>query len=79
VTAVNPDIQTSKLTQIALLGANVESASAVVLTSNDVHAHNTFEHPNAVQSKPLQTSLDRGLATLTIPAAAVVSVDLKIG
>ena len=78
VTAVNPDIQAPKLTQIAVLGAIVESASAVVLASSDVHAHNTFEYPNMVQSQPLETSISSGLATMTIPPGAVMSVDLKI-
>lgn len=51
-----------------------DTAEATVLYSDDVHAHNTFEAPNAVV--PYKTTLDPRLP-VCIPRAGVVSIVLE--
>ena len=48
ITAVNPDIKTWRETEININGAKIVSANARVLTSNDIHARNSFENPNGL-------------------------------
>jgi alpha-N-arabinofuranosidase len=79
LTVVNPDLEDSKLTQIALPGASVRSASAVVLFSSDIHAHNTFEQPNVVQPQKLDVSVSTDLLTVSFPAASVARLEIALG
>lgn len=78
LTLVNPGMQQARNTQIAINGATVKSASAIVLAASDVHAHNTFDQPDAVQPAEFKTTIASGLVILEIPAAAVVSVNITI-
>ncbi len=78
VTVVNPDLAQGRLVQVAVSGANVESASATVLVSDDPHAHNTFDRPDAVGTKDLKASVASRIVTLTIPAAAVVGIEIVV-
>ena len=48
VTAVNPDHANARETEINLNGARIVSASARVLSSNDLKARNTFAEPKAL-------------------------------
>jgi alpha-N-arabinofuranosidase len=51
LTVVNPDIQNTQETEINIRNRRVAGARATVLTSTDIHAHNTFAHPDALQPK----------------------------
>jgi alpha-N-arabinofuranosidase len=79
LTVVNPDISKSQLSQIAVRGANVKAASAVFLASSDIHAHNTFEQPDAVQPGKLDVSVSSGLLDVTLPAASVTKLQITLG
>ncbi|MEQ1603275.1 MAG: alpha-L-arabinofuranosidase C-terminal domain-containing protein [Pyrinomonadaceae bacterium] len=48
LTAVNPDAKNARETEINIGGAKIVAASARVLSSNDIHARNSFESPNAL-------------------------------
>ena len=48
LTAVNPDARNQRETEIHIAGATIISASARILTSSDIHAHNSFENPNGI-------------------------------
>jgi alpha-N-arabinofuranosidase len=58
LTIVNPDTSNAQETQIAASGTRISNVRATVLTSNDIHAHNTFEQPNAL--KPSQQAVAAG-------------------
>ena len=60
-------------------GASVKSASAVVLTASDMHAHNTFEQPNVVQPQKLDVSVAADLLTVSLPAASVARLEITLG
>jgi alpha-N-arabinofuranosidase len=49
LTVVNPDLENWQETEINVRNARMAGARATVLTSSDIHARNTFEHPDAVQ------------------------------
>ena len=48
LTAVNPDAKNFRETEINLNGARIASASARILSSNDIKARNSFENPDAL-------------------------------
>jgi alpha-N-arabinofuranosidase len=48
LTVVNPDTQNAQETEINVRGSKMSGVRASVLTSSDIHAHNTFEQPHAV-------------------------------
>jgi alpha-N-arabinofuranosidase len=48
LTVVNPDTQNAQETEINVRGSKISGVRATVLTSSDIHAHNTFEQPHAV-------------------------------
>ncbi len=51
ITAVNPDSKTPRDTEININGARIASGQARVLTASDIHAHNSFAYPNALEPK----------------------------
>ena len=48
LTVVNPDIRNAQETDINVRGSKISRLRATVLTSSDIHAHNTFERPDAL-------------------------------
>ncbi len=49
LTVVNPDIKNAQETEINIRAGRVSNARATVLTSSDIHAHNTFDNPRALE------------------------------
>jgi alpha-N-arabinofuranosidase len=79
LTIVNPDLSKTVETQIALPGAAITSASGTVLAARDMHAHNTFDQPNAVTPATLAVALRGDLLNVSIPAASVTKLDVVLG
>ena len=79
LTAVNPDLSKAVETEIALRGVAIKSASGTVLTASDMHAHNTFEQPDAVKTTALAVTAKDDLVRVIIPAASVVKVEVLLG
>jgi alpha-L-arabinofuranosidase len=78
LTIVNPDFSKTMETQIALRGSTVARVSGTVLASSDMHAHNTFDQPNAVMPATLPVALGGGLLNVSIPPASVIRVDVSL-
>jgi alpha-N-arabinofuranosidase len=76
LTVVNPHADVPVHATIALRGGEAKSASASVLTHDDIHAHNTFESPSIVV--PVEESLSISGATFqhTFPAASVTAMSI---
>ena len=51
LTAVNPDARNARDTEINVRGARVGAIKARVLTDRDIHAHNSFENPHALEPR----------------------------
>ena len=51
ITAVNPDAKNARETDININGARIMSGQARVLSSNDIHAHNSFANPKGLEPR----------------------------
>ena len=51
LTAVNPDAKNAREAEVNVVGARVAAAQARVLSSTDIHAHNSFENPRALEPR----------------------------
>jgi alpha-N-arabinofuranosidase len=48
LTVVNPHATEPRETEIAVRGGSAASVEATVLANSDIHAHNTFDHPDTI-------------------------------
>jgi len=78
ITAVNPSTEATRQAQILVRGANVASATATVLTGEDIHAHNTFEQQNAVSPKELAIRKQGRAVYCNFPPACVAKLELEL-
>lgn len=79
VTLVNPDLAAPKQTQIALQGLTLKQATGTVLAAGDMHAHNTFEQPDAVHTATLAAHVNGEYVMVNLPAASVVKIKIELG
>jgi alpha-L-arabinofuranosidase len=80
LTVVNPHLTRSLSTAIAVAGASITSAKATILTEPDVHAHNDFAHPHAVEPSTAQVaSPTAGRLTHTFPPASITAFEITLG
>jgi alpha-N-arabinofuranosidase len=72
LTLTNPDISNARESEIAIRGARAQSVQARVLTAPDVHAHNSFENPRAVEPRDETVRVGPGGAlSFRFPPASV--------
>jgi alpha-N-arabinofuranosidase len=73
LTAVNPDVKSGRETEINIRGARIAACQARVLSDQDIHAHNSFENPHALEPKDAQVNLRSGGALVYRFAPASVT------
>ena len=78
LTVVNPDLERSRLAQIALRGARARRTSGTMLRSPEVHAHNTLGQPDVFQPTSLGVSISGDLVTAEFPPASVSKIDIEL-
>ncbi len=79
LTVVNPHIDRPMITQIAVRGATVASATGTVLASHDVHDHNTFAQPDLVKPGPAAMAATNGGKLMhSFPPASVTTLQLTL-
>jgi alpha-N-arabinofuranosidase len=78
LTVVNPHLTDSRETQIAVRGSNVASVSASVLAASDIHAHNTFELPEAVSLKSAQATNNGSAVSFTFSPMSVTKLQITL-
>ena len=80
LTVVNPDMHNARETQIDLGGAAVKSCRVTTLTSGDIHAHNTFEMPDALTPTSQDLPLAASGASLhyTFAPASVTALQITL-
>ena len=78
MTVVNPSTSESRLAEIAFRGATVKEAAIRWMSDPDIHAHNTFEHRDALvpQTKPLSTN--DGALVVEFPPACVAALNVQL-
>jgi alpha-N-arabinofuranosidase len=79
VTLVNADTAGPKQTHVTLRGLSLKEVKGTVLTSTDIHAHNSFENPNAVRPGDLQASITRDTVSVSLPPASVSKLRVDLG
>jgi alpha-L-arabinofuranosidase len=78
LTMVNPDLTQPKETQIDLRGGLIARANGTTLANADMHAHNTFDQPDTVNTAPLAASVSRSTMSVTIPPASVSRLQILL-
>ncbi len=79
LTVVNPHLDQAPTTEVVIHGAAIASAVGTILNETDVHAHNDFDHPNAVHPRAATTNPPAGGRLLhTFPAASVTTLRLTL-
>ncbi|MBQ7187543.1 MAG: alpha-N-arabinofuranosidase [Ruminococcus sp.] len=76
LTAANCSLKDEAKITCDVCNFEASSVSARVLTG-EVHAHNTFEAPEAVGITGLKAEISGGKLTFTLPACAVAEISLK--
>jgi alpha-L-arabinofuranosidase len=78
LTLTNSHAQEAAETEVELLGgAAIQSAAARGLTG-EIHAHNTFDHPEILTPVSLPVALKGSKLHLTLPPACVVAVQVEL-
>ncbi len=79
LTVVNPHVSEPRQAEISVRDATIRSGRGQILNASDIHAHNTFAEPNAVQTRDL-TAFDHQGPSLahTFPPASITRLDLTL-
>jgi alpha-N-arabinofuranosidase len=59
-------------------GGSIQSATITTLAANDVHAHNSFESPRAVEPKTQNATPRAGTLQHRFPPASVTKIELTL-
>jgi alpha-N-arabinofuranosidase len=79
LTVVNPHLTESHPAQVILRGgASATAAEAQVLGGEDVHAHNTFEQPNAVVTRKVTATVSGKVVQCTLPPSSVTRFTITL-
>jgi alpha-N-arabinofuranosidase len=78
LTVTNPSLDQPREVEIAIRGAQVATAHAVTLGSSDVHAHNSFEEPNAVAPREVRLAPPHPLLVHRFPPASVTKLEIRL-
>ena len=79
LTAVNPDLAKTTEAEVAVRGASIKSASGTVLTAPEMHAHNSFDQPDAVKPSALAVNANATMLQVSIPPASVIQLEVILG
>ena len=78
ITVVNPHVSEPRTAEVSLHGASARSCSVTVLASADIHAHNDFENPHAVEPKRKPTSITGSSFVWTFKPASLTKLEIDL-
>jgi alpha-N-arabinofuranosidase len=78
LTVVNPHVKEARETEIGVRGGAIRTATARTITSSDIHAHNTFEQPEALIPQNKNVEIARGPLTYIFPPASVTKLVITL-
>ena len=78
LTVTNHSMDAAREAEIVVRGAAVQSANVVTLVAADVHAHNTFEAPRAVEPKEQAATVRGGALVHRFPAGSVTKLEVML-
>jgi alpha-N-arabinofuranosidase len=76
---VNPHATEPRDAEIALRDGSASLAEVTTLTNPDIHAHNTFEHPDSVSTVSAKVIMSGPLLRYTFPPASVTKLSVALG
>jgi alpha-N-arabinofuranosidase len=78
LTVVNPDVSQARETEVVIRGADVSSGKLTVLTSSDLHAHNSFDEREKVVPRVREVEAIGKVANIQLPPASVTKLALTL-
>jgi alpha-N-arabinofuranosidase len=79
VTVVNNHPTDQAEFEIKAIGASINSGDMVMLSSPDIHDHNTFDNPNKVKLASLQAvTVANGAVRIELPPASIIRFSSKL-
>lgn len=79
LTIVNPHLTEARPTRIVLRwDGTAASAQAEILGGEDVHNHNTFDHPEAVTTKKVAPTINGKTVQITLPPSSVARLSIAL-
>ncbi len=78
VTVVNPRASEPQAVEVSLRGGEAKSAQVTVLTAPDIHAHNDFDHPDAVVPKTAPASVSGSRFSWSFQPASVTKLEIDL-
>jgi alpha-N-arabinofuranosidase len=77
LTVVNPDLKNVQAASITVGGGSaISNLKALVLASTDMHAHNTFDQPNALQ--PSEKTVSGSASSFEFAPASVTRLEFDL-
>jgi len=78
LTVVNPSADATREAAVVLRGARASSATASVLTSSDLHAHNTLENQAFPEPKTDSVRVSQPVLSFTFPPASITKLRIEL-
>lgn len=81
LTVTNPGLPGANAaleTEIALHGATVKEVQVTSLTTKDIHAHNSFANPRALEPQPAQATIKGGTVVYSFAPASVTKMQITL-
>ena len=78
LTVVNPHHNQARETEIAIRGASIGSCQSKVLSSTDIHAHNSFTNPRALEPKDADVNISGSTFVYQFLPASVTRLQISL-
>jgi alpha-L-arabinofuranosidase len=78
LTVTNPDPKASVEAEITIYGANVKEVGVTTLTAKDIHAHNNFDNPRAVETQTSQAAAKGRALFYSFAPASVTRLQITL-
>ncbi|NLG48904.1 MAG: alpha-N-arabinofuranosidase [Chloroflexi bacterium] len=79
LTVVNPHATDAVEAEVVFRGGSARSGSVTVLTDQDIHAHNTFDAPDAVRPVASAATIEGNSWRYTFAPASVTAIKVQLG
>jgi alpha-N-arabinofuranosidase len=78
LTVTNPDPKAARETEIAILGANVKEVNVTTLAAKDIHTHNSFDNPRAIEPQTSQAAAKGRALVYNFAPASVTKLQITL-
>ena len=79
ISLANVDLAKEQSIQLSLKDEKVKSVKGEILTSSNIQAYNSFEHPDAIQPQAFKgAKVKNGQLTVTLPAKSIVVLEVEM-